>query len=269
MNFRVIPIPIAATAVVLTLLSCRTLIAPKAALTSSHIESSAAPGEGFVLSQSDLDSLSAKSINQCLAVIQMPSENQAFADSSNFGNREPRDFLGRSLLSSPKIIVIHETVLGESDTIKLFQTHHPKDEDQVSYHMLIGRNGRLVRIVPDNKRAYGAGMSQFMGSTLRSKKGGLGSINNIALHVSLVSPSGYPDSDSHSGYTQSQYEALARQVLKWQIMYGIPMYRVTTHYAVDRSHSRYDPRSFHWDKFDAVHDQLAAACHAQQFAQPV
>lgn len=224
--------------------------------------------EGLVLSQSDLTPFAVKVIQKCALAMQMPAEIMAFADQTNFGIRDSTDYLGRRLLAKPKIIVIHETVMGESDTIALFQTPHLRDEDQVSYHMLVGRDGKLIRIVPDRNRAYGAGMSHFMGSTIRTKKGSLGSINNIALHISLVSPPGHEYSDSHSGYTQAQYSSLAKQVMRWQIQYGIPMSRVTTHYAVDRSHSRYDPRSFHWDKFDSFHQQYAAKCGAEEFQQP-
>ena len=248
--------------------SCKSSPSSQPVSSSAQVNTSKEYEEGFVLSQSDLTPFTPEAIDKCAHAMQMPVEKEALADPTNFGLRDSADYLGRKLLSRPKIIVIHETVMGEKDTIALFQTHHPRDEDQASYHMLIGRDGRLVRIVPDEKRAYGAGMSHFMGSTLRTKKGSLGSINNIALHISLVSPSGYHNSDSHSGYTQEQYSTLAAQVLNWQIRYGIPMSRVTTHYAVDRSHSRYDPRSFHWDKFDAFHQNYAALCGAQAFEQP-
>jgi N-acetyl-anhydromuramyl-L-alanine amidase AmpD len=257
-----------ALALLAVIASCKANFTPRAATPPTQADSPWRYGVGLVLSQSDLAPLSPDVIDKCLEAMRMPVEEVVLADSTNFGLRETRDYLGRSLLSSPKLIVIHETVMAENDTVKLFRTPHPRDVDQVSYHMLVARDGRLVRIVPDEKRAYGAGMSHFMGATIRAKKNSAGSINNIALHVSLVSPRGYSDSDAHSGYTQAQYAALARQILTWQMRYGIPMSRVTTHYAVDRSHSRYDPRSFHWDKFDLVHRQYAQICKADQFIQP-
>lgn len=225
-------------------------------------------GEGAVASQKDLKPWSSKAVGLCGKKIKIPAEEQQLADASNFGKRDSRDYLGRRLASQPRFVVIHETVMGEKDTISLFKTNHPNDSDQVSYHMLVARDGRLIRIVPDENRAYGAGMSHFMGSTLRAKKGSAGSINNVALHISLVSPPGFESRDSHTGYTSDQYSSLAKQVLKWQMQYGIPMARVTTHYAVDRSHSRYDPRSFHWDKFDSVHGELTRICSTPQLAQP-
>jgi len=38
------------------------------------------------------------------------------------------------------------------------------------------------------------------------------------------------------------------------------MSRFTTHQAVDRSHSRRDPRSFSWQAFDAAWRQAADRC---------
>lgn len=49
-------------------------------------------------------------------------------------------------------------------------------------------------------------------------------------------------------------------MLLWQARFGIPMGRLTTHAAVDRSHSRYDPRSFRWDRFDAAYAKAPASC---------
>jgi N-acetyl-anhydromuramyl-L-alanine amidase AmpD len=225
-------------------------------------------GEGAVDSQKDLSPWSSKEVSSCKLRINMPTEQQQLADASNYGNREKKDYLGRRLASNPRFVVIHETVMGEKDALSLFKTNHPNDSDQVSYHMLVTRDGRLIRLVPDENRAYGAGMSHFMGTTLRAKKDSAGSINNVALHISLVSPAGFEHSDSHTGYTDAQYASLAKQILIWQMRFGIPMSRVTTHYAVDRSHSRYDPRSFHWEKFDLPHGQLTKLCSTTQLAQP-
>jgi hypothetical protein len=49
-------------------------------------------------------------------------------------------------------------------------------------------------------------------------------------------------------------------VLLWQAAFGIPMSRLTTHQAVDRSHSRRDPRSFRWEAFDTAWRQAAGRC---------
>ncbi len=215
---------------------------------------------------SSLRPVSQTELLQCQSALAMQSEKKTPADPTNFGKRLKKDAWGRSIAFSPLLIVLHETVLGTPETIAFFQTPHPRDEDQASYHMMIDRNGDRYRFVPDNYRAFGAGMSAFGDMTQRVRPGAVGSINNVALHVSLTSPSdGREDSDSHSGYTDEQYSSLASQVLLWQASYGIPLTRVTTHSAVDRSRSRYDPRSFRWDRFDAHYRKAISLCGFKRF----
>ena len=74
--------------------------------------------------------------------------------------------------------------------------------------------------------------STFGDATQRTKLGSVSSINNIALHISLVSPAdGRGDTSAQSGYTDEQYKSLAAQVLLWQAKFGIPFTRLTTHAA--------------------------------------
>ncbi|MCX5946789.1 MAG: peptidoglycan recognition family protein [Cyanobacteria bacterium] len=202
-------------------------------------------------------------LQACAAQLQRTDEKQAPADSSNYGPRLSRNGNGEAIPDRPQLIVLHETIFGQDATIKAFQSRHAADGDQASYHVLIGRDGQRTRLVPDVKRAYGAGDSAFGDFTIQAHQRSQPSINNVSLHVSLVTPAdgqGKDDRDSHSGYTEAQYRGLAQQVLIWQGLYGIPMARVTTHAAVDRSHSRYDPRSFRWDRFDSAYAALQSRC---------
>ena len=202
----------------------------------------------------------------CKEKIGLNKEIDALADPTNFGERMKTDVWNRKLQSKPMVIVIHETVMSENATVSFFQTPHYNDANQASYHMLITRSGQRLRIVPDENRAYGAGMSAFGDVTQRAKKNSLGSINNISLHISLVSPEdGRDNRSSHSGYTAEQYKMLATQTLLWQAKFGIPLTRVTTHEAVDRSHSRYDPRSFRWEYFDTEYKKTANICDLERF----
>ena len=82
------------------------------------------------------------------------------ADPSNYGDRYSTDAYGRPIRNQ-FIAVMHETVGSAQSAINLFQTYHPNDNDQVSYHTLIGRDGTIYYIVPPEKRAYGAGNSVF------------------------------------------------------------------------------------------------------------
>ena len=205
-------------------------------------------------------------VDACATTLGLTEEEDQTADATNFGDRKVVDTWKRSLQAEPMIIVLHETVISEKATVAFFQTPHPNDADQASYHMLIARDGARLRIVPDEKRAYGAGMSAFGDVTQRTKPSSVGSVNNIALHISLVSPEdGRDDRSGHSGYTQAQYRNLAAQVLLWQAKFGIPLTRLTTHEAIDRSHSRYDPRSFRWDRFDPEYKEAARLCGFERF----
>jgi N-acetyl-anhydromuramyl-L-alanine amidase AmpD len=183
------------------------------------------------------------------------------ADPSNYGARQHRDGHGRAVPHQPQLIVLHETVISEADTLKLFRTFHPRDADQLSYHMLISPTGKRLRLVADERRAFGAGMSAWGDMSVRIRPTSPGSINNVALHLSLVTPpDGRGDTPAHSGYTPAQYTAAAAQVLLWQARWGIPLSRLTTHAAVDRSRSRSDPRAFRWSRFEQAWKQAATTC---------
>jgi hypothetical protein len=200
-------------------------------------------------------------LNRCARRLALAPEQLRKAHPTNFGERQRLDSWGRRLPDEPRLIVLHETVISAPATLKLFATPLPRDEDQVSYHLLVDRSGARLRIVPDEARAYGAGMSAFGDMTVRVRPSSLGSINNVALHLSLESPEdGRGDSDGHGGYSESQYRAAAVQVLLWQGRWGIPLSRLTTHAAVDRSRSRYDPRSFRWESFEREWRRAAELC---------
>ena len=177
-------------------------------------------------------------------------EFQALADPTNYGPRQATDWKGRTVANSPSLIVLHETVVDESTALALFRSPHNSDAQQASYHVLIGRDGRRIRLVPDSERAYGAGDSDFEGMAVQLKPGLRPSLNNIALHVSLVSPTDGADGDRlrHSGYTSAQYRSLSAQIAQWKGLYGIELSSVVTHQEVDRSGSRRDPRSFNWNQ---------------------
>jgi hypothetical protein len=221
------------------------------------------------LSSSGLPSISTEQLLNCKRTLNLPNEVSAVAHPSNFGRREPLDAIGRSIPNQPSLIVLHETVIPAVDTVRLFMTNHQNDNSQASYHMLISRGGKLIRIVPDKMRAYGSGYSRFGDFTVYSKSPQNFSINNVALHISLESPPNSQDgplADIH--YTREQYSTLAKQVLLWQAEYKIPIFRLTTHASVDRSHSRYDPRGLVWYDFDQYHKRYATMCSLDYLTLP-
>lgn len=174
------------------------------------------------------------------------------AHPTNYDMRVAVDAGGNPVHNDP-IVVLHETVGSASSAINTFQTAHYQDNDQVSYHSLIKRDGTIVCIVPPEMRAFGAGNSVFNGpngpETVRTNAAFPASVNNFAYHTSLESPSdGRGNGRRHSGYTEAQYQSLA-----WLIAQtGVPDYRVTTHRDVDRSGNRLDPRSFDTQRFMAL-----------------
>lgn len=171
------------------------------------------------------------------------------AHPSNFGDRYTKDINGKSVRNAP-IVVLHETVGSADSAINTFQTPHPNEDDQVSYHSLIRRNGTVVYVVPPEKRAFGAGNSVFDSPSgreaVKTHRVYPPSVNNFAYHISLETPSdGANNARGHSGYTNAQYQSLAWLVAQTQI----PDSRIATHQGVDRSGSRIDPRSFDGRKF--------------------
>ena len=178
-----------------------------------------------------------------------PRELVAFADPTNYGERFIQDVYGRPAAHAP-IVVLHETVSSANSTISFFQTPHPRDEDQASYHALITLDGTIVYLVSPDKRAFGAGNSVFNGpngpEAVKTHSKFPPSVNNFAYHISLETPAdGRNNANRHSGYTTAQYQSLSWLAARA----AVPESRITTHQAVDRSGSRKDPRSFDQQTF--------------------
>jgi N-acetylmuramoyl-L-alanine amidase len=177
-------------------------------------------------------------------------------DPSNYGERFRRDAFGNPVDPTPRVIVLHETVYGLGSAINTFLTPHPRDEDQVSYHTLIGGNGQVVKILDPLRRAFGAGNSAFNGQWVVTNPQVGGSVNNFALHLSLETPlDGEDDEPGHSGYTEAQYDAMALVLADWMGSFRIPPQNITTHRHVDLAGERADPRSFDWT---SLRQRLAA-----------
>ena len=183
----------------------------------------------------------------------LPLFENVSADPSNYDNRVTVDIHGKPA-QHRRLIVLHETVGSADGAIALFQTYHPYDEDQVSYHAIIRRNGTIVYIVPENMRAFGAGNSAFVTPSgeveaVQTNPNVAASVNNFAYHISLESPSdGFHEGLTHSGYTELQYQSLA-----WLIDdLGVPEDRITTHAAIDLGGERSDPRSFNRDRLSRL-----------------
>jgi len=180
---------------------------------------------------------------------------------TNYGHRYAQDAFGNPLDPTPKVVVLHETVYSIDSAINTFITPHPRDEDQVSYHTLIGQNGRVVQLVDPAYRAFGAGNSAFNGQWVVTNPKVGGSINNFSLHLSLETPpDGENNAAEHSGYTPAQYDALAVVLTDWMRSFNIPPDQITTHSHVDLAGERSDPRSFDWLELRARLAALGVIC---------
>ena len=182
-------------------------------------------------------------------------------DPTNFGKRHQNDAFGRRLDATPRVVVLHETVYSLSSAVNTFMTPHPRDEDQVSYHTLVGQDGRVLDLVDPLNRAYGAGFSAFLGEWAITNKRLKGSVNNFALHLSLETPkSGANNGRTHSGYSSKQYDALALVLSGWIRAFNLPPAAITTHRHVDLGGERSDPRSFDWSALQARLAALGDLC---------
>ena len=192
----------------------------------------------------------------------LPARTQRLRiDPTNYGERQLRDAFGNPLDPTPRLVVLHETVYGLNSAINTFLTPHPRDDDQVSYHMLVGEKGEIVETVDPSKRAFGAGNSAFRGQWAVTNPKVGGSVNNFALHLSLETPiDGEHQGGSHSGYSRAQYDALAVVLADWMQRFPISAQAITTHRHVDLAGERADPRSFNWQELQVRLAALGVGC---------
>lgn len=198
---------------------------------------------------------------QSLLVALRTAPQRVRVDPTNFGERFRRDAFGRAIDPTPRLVVLHETVYGMQSAIHTFRTPHPNDQDQVSYHALIGEDGQVIQFLDPSKRAFGAGNSAFNGQWVVTNPKVGGSVNNFALHVSLETPlDGENDNAGHRGYSSAQYDALAALLADWMGRYPITPETITTHRAVDIGGERADPRSFNWQALQERLQNLGLLC---------
>lgn len=207
-------------------------------------------------------SLASAKISEALGE-QKPLESTSVAHNPNEESHEVPECnygLGRSESTYQRLVVIHET--GESADSAI--SYIGNESSGVSYHAIVKRDGTISRLVSDSDTAYGAGCSSFpkisgtkvdcnemsasVGSAeavcltpderKESKYSQEGcttlnyttcSVNPFAVHYSL---------ESGDGYTIAQYQSLAKLIKDS----GVTSDRVTSHYNVDNSGTRQDPR---------------------------
>lgn len=130
----------------------------------------------------------------------------------------------------PRDIIIHAT--AGTNSLKWLTTDTGSN---VSVHFLIPKDGRLLRLVPDNRTAYHVGYGHI---------GTITNLNPTTLGVELENLNNGTDP-----YTDEQYRALTRLVLHWWSLYGfLPFFG---HAEVDTK-GKTDPKGFDWGRFNAL-----------------
>lgn len=101
-------------------------------------------------------------------------------------------------------------------------------KSQVSYHVLVGRDGTCYRMVPDTRRAWAVGKSAWRGAT---------DVNGISLSLAFSNRN-----DGTEPLTPAQIAAAKQVIAEWRAKWAIE--EVTTHKIVARPVGRkHDPEA--------------------------
>jgi hypothetical protein len=125
-------------------------------------------------------------------------------------------------------VVLHATVIESTErTVTAFLN----PGSHVSAHYVVGKDGTVVQMVPDEDRAWHAGKSELYGK--------LG-VNNFSVGIEIVNLN-----DGIDPYSDEQYEAVAEIIRKLRGKYQIPDHRIVSHAEIARPFGRKcDPLGF-------------------------
>ena len=151
-----------------------------------------------------------------------------FIPSPNFGERPAN--------ANINTIVLHATVEPTTEgTIGIFLNR----ARQVSAHFVVGRDGRVVQMVPLEKRAWHAGVSTW---------DGMKDINNVSVGIEMVNLN-----DGKDPYPDAQYQAVAGIIRFVRSRYAVPDNHIVSHEQIAIPHGRKnDPVGFDFDRIKAL-----------------
>ncbi len=163
----------------------------------------------------------ALALQSALTLMPLP---YAFVPSPNFDDRSP----GAKI----NCLVIHATVEPTTEgTMQIFLTPSRK----VSAHFVVGRDGRVVQMVPVEKRAWHAGLSVLEG---------IRGVNDFSVGIEMVNLN-----DGKEPYPVEQMEAVAGIIRLLRSRYDIPDSRIVSHAQIALPAGRKnDPVGFDFDK---------------------
>lgn len=110
---------------------------------------------------------------------------------------------------------------------------------KVSYHYLVGRDGTVYQFVPDDRRAWHAGISEFQG---------VPDCNDYSIGLS------FSNDQVHEEFPEAQVDAGAILAIVLCLRHGIPVSRIAPHSAIATPAGRkHDPGPrFPWNDFIAA-----------------
>lgn len=152
--------------------------------------------------------------------------------------KEPSPHQSSRKGSEIKLIVVHaDASPSEGSTINWMR--HP--DSQVSYHYLVGRDGRLYQLVDDNRKAWHAGVSDWTAECLVGN-----SVNPTSIGVA------FSNDGKGEEYTDTQYKVGGELLYELMLRYGIPLHRIRGHNEVapERKSDPYD--YFEWPRLMAA-----------------
>ncbi len=154
----------------------------------------------------------------------MAMESAIFIESTNYDERpEP---------VTVDTVVVHATVIP---TVEQTVLHFRSPETKVSAHYVVGREGEIVQMVPDENRAWHAGVSE-LGDRKR--------LNDFSVGIEIVNLN-----DGIEPFTGAQYQAVANIIKHLRKTYTITDDRIVSHEEIARPRGRKnDPKGFDFNK---------------------
>lgn len=141
------------------------------------------------------------------------------------------------------MIVMHATA-NQSLSVAIDWFRRP--ESQVSAHYLVDKDGAIVQMVTDDKRAWHVGRSEFQGDR---------DLNNISIGIEMVN-----NNDGIDPYPLSQIDMVNRLVRYLCFRHQIPADRIITHAEVAIPLGRKsDPLAFDMEALKLAVEQVAQA----------
>jgi N-acetylmuramoyl-L-alanine amidase len=112
-------------------------------------------------------------------------------------------------------------------------------EAKVSAHYLITEEGGVIRLVPEDKRAWHAGASFWRG---------IPDVNSASIGIELDHPGHLPDNGGYRGFAEAQIAALIALLARIVKRYDIPRANVVGHSDVAPMRKTDPGELFPWDR---------------------